>query len=1788
MRYLKNLFRKTLALVLAGLMVLGILPPIEAAANPGPPGVQSFMAHGDFNTYLAPGSTITPELRTGANPIDSNQALLSWVPNTAANPRYILRFPTNNLNQVVEMEFEFGAFGAHHLEVRYRILNTTGAGAYTLAPTPDFRVFSMPQGAYIPYDSVDGVGRAAGGYPEFRLAMPAGATIPTGTGFSFVVGHGAYPAIPNPMLAHVVHFLWFNNIMHVSVSGIQHNQLQPFHLRLANPPAGTAITTRRIEILTGFDFIGSLPVADHQAGTPTVLTPNLAGPGAMHLLQPYNILDYGDITHFRPAEDYPDNTNATVLQFQMPNSWQIAGGAQWNGQPYVLHNTPPSAVGFADLQRFALFFDLGGVGPAFTLGFTAADGVTAPATIYTELVAGILNVQISNLPYSTVFPEFNMEVVDRPIEGAFTSITHAFLRGAGDMYVHTFMRYRFGFDEGFYVEVFTYNMPFGYYTLHIHQNLGLLRGAVAESITIRVDNTQRSSWIRIPLGISLHTLDDQPFYVQISARTSLADPHRMWSQVTRIVFDESWVNVGSPHDFEVRNHEVITRPVQGDPRSGDLEFMVRFNAASYELLTFIFSDDNLETVRLVYYVNIWNEPGRATVSQGNLHSSIIQRMEITIERHDAGNPDHPDGADWPWTLVPRVYLPARTDGIEVYAHYGFDGGVLWLAIEIVYGRISFTGPPGRLIFPNLYWMNAELWYQTNSFEIGPDYQIPGRDPGAVYVPGQGRESVEDYLVISAPSLLEFPPPQNLRILDTAETEFNLRFDIPLAQIDDFQFEVFGAGVSGDVFHNIFIGERENDLINFVSWLNSLERERVENWEDLLDEPGTPNVNPFIVNFEDLLPEYDPLIGQIIGNPQAINIEDYDDGSLLAALRAGRIILIRDIYLPGLPDARPTQTITLQGLDRNRSYYSAMFSRGHFVNATMPPIYVPVCSCPCGDYSQYYPYDMLQCQYYPYYPNCPYCEFVLQYPTSPYDFDVNFYSITTNVVGTTTRDDLPEPDPGAIVPGAPIVTHDRDTATQHSAQIGWTRVPPPIALAPPAVGIITYEIVRVRDTAIPDVYLGRRDIPAERGLSWFADLIDGLPNVVEPVFLRTQYVNGEKILQELNGTTWAQPPTTRFAFNPGVEPMTLTDLTLIPNAIYFYYVRTVWQVIDENGDESIQYSSWRGVSVTTRPVQSPINLQVIRTHQAPTLPSPVDHTRAMIIQFEALVCPIELAADLAANNQRFSFQFSLMDDDGPWGAPVNINTSTLLGIAPFPSPDLERAAQGYHVFTFVITGLAPGTQYAVRVRLRDMTRTPPDYSAWSNIAYSRTDTDQDEYDRIRDERDLYGYLLDLLREFVRRPYWMGQNSANIYRAIYRPSMTTEFFARHFGNLTRLADTYNQTTIFYIPQSHLIDSRARNRGMMLGRQDMEISMPMNFISLDVHPAIVDANRRIRDVREVVDYYLRITTMVRPFAANAIVDGRAPAGQEVVFNIELVEATTTARNWDNATLTTMLTRIEGGHYTGNMVGLINQMLNANMSFEDMTRRLRTEAERISHIMANDIRLSFAGTLGRVVPISQFSAPITVSLTGIEPGFVANGLQWATNTWVRRETMHIGQSRGIHSITPGTFAFNFQQANFPGINNLPNAQTLTGIITRLGLDDFVGSGASFDMNSPASVREVAGVAARLAGAPATADPIAWLRGRGVIVPTRAPGANATNQEMVHLMMAMYEIRTNTRISAMRITNFGATANMQGVDSRFLRSIQAANELNFIQAHNFNPAAHPTTGGLLQMLELMNRRLGF
>jgi hypothetical protein len=222
--------------------------------------------------------------------------------------------------------------------------------------------------------------------------------------------------------------------------------------------------------------------------------------------------------------------------------------------------------------------------------------------------------------------------------------------------------------------------------------------------------------------------------------------------------------------------------------------------------------------------------------------------------------------------------------------------------------------------------------------------------------------------------------------------------------------------------------------------------------------------------------------------------------------------------------------------------------------------------------------------------------------------------------------------------------------------------------------------------------------------------------------------------------------------------------------------------------------------------------------------------------------------------------------------------------------------------------------------------------------------------------------------------------------------------------------------------------------------------------------------------------------------------------------------------------------------------------------------------------------------MPVTEFNAAMHVVATNVDYDTSVNAFRMQAGQWVPQTALEYHNGRAMTSLTPGTFAFTGRRVSIPDIAEVPRATTVTSIVARYNLEDLFG--ANVDLHQNANRRMVIGSMARIAGAPAHSDPMAWgVANLNVNLSSRNAQGLISRQEAVAVVMAVYEHRTNTSVESIAIRNFQNTAGMQ-LDSRYAQAVRAAFEIGILTDPYFDPAGPITIGEFLNILAELTSRV--
>jgi len=1075
----------------------------------------------------------------------------------------------------------------------------------------------------------------------------------------------------------------------------------------------------------------------------------------------------------------------------------------------------------------------------------------------------------------------------------------------------------------------------------------------------------------------------------------------------------------------------------------------------------------------------------------------------------------------------------------------------------------------ELRFPNVYFMNVRL--------LAWQYWENGNFTGHNATGGQagrrgGIPSLFDYVVLDDMTEMGPPPPANLQVVADERPEtapaFTVIYDIPLDAIRTYL--ATGYNVETLFTVNLYVSQFEDALMDtFFPQGSSLN----ENYRVTRGSDTAPPLNSHVVYYDwDQHPAPD--------DPRALGQVDMSDPNIQRVLRGEcndvptGVVRISDIPVlrnqagPDMPLGSPVNSRIGAGVSQ-AELQTAIDAMNFILNPPVPN--------PPANYRQLINLTNLdENRRYFIFADLVVHQFVSgsALNIASAGDDLVWHKDTTSIlssIGSGTTVGTPqEPDPGLVGPPAP---ENLRAPVEHRAQTAASILWNPIFPAPGEQGVrIEWEIIRIRDgTRMTDEQMQSRQLHLP---SFFADEI----NSFEKYAWATNTSGGNRYMTFLPSNEVISEPNARFDFDfEDSENITFRDMTLSPNRLYFYYVRTVRIVTLQDPQlgtvESRSVSNWVEVPVTTFPVTPPENLRV---EDGEILRPGIDLQTQILVSWEHE----DMARILQAMGTDFAFQYRIRESEGAWR---DITTASALQMTNANlDPGNPRRIR------YMMSGLDAGVVYQMQVRLRDIVS--DDHSLWSNTITFVTDFPQEDTDLDRDIDDWNEFIWRKLQELLLRPFWFAQNTPTSSIMVYRPD---DIFAGLMLESPGAIPFYNtdvNNQIIYVPASVIRDANENRRGFSTRYSDLDILFAPSFLNVDHNQALIDM-LRILNARnsDISDYFVRMEFTRTPGPELFGVPGIT---RQTNVSMSLVATNDNIRNirtWERNVRDRATSIVNNVSSDPVLRQNVRNLLLDGTEPEEMLDFVDTVVARasreIERMISDDLHTRTNGILSHETRnITEFNAAMHVVVTTVQEDTSVNAFRHQTNQWVPLTTVEYHNGRAITSSTPGSFAFTGRTVTIPGITEVPRASSVISIVARYGLEDLFGLNADLEQN--ANRQMVIGSMARIAGAPHGADLMTWaVENLNVNMSSRNATGLIQRQEAIAVVMAVYEHRTNSPVNTIMIRNFQNTAGMQ-LDNRYAQAVRAAFEIEMVSDTTFDPAGPITIGEFLNILAELTSRV--
>ncbi|MGL4736440.1 MAG: hypothetical protein ACRCW2_03190 [Cellulosilyticaceae bacterium] len=746
-----------------------------------------------------------------------------------------------------------------------------------------------------------------------------------------------------------------------------------------------------------------------------------------------------------------------------------------------------------------------------------------------------------------------------------------------------------------------------------------------------------------------------------------------------------------------------------------------------------------------------------------------------------------------------------------------------------------------------------------------------------------------------------------------------------------------------------------------------------------------------------------------------------------------------------------------------------------------------------------------------------------------DFSQMRYSLFSKVLSFTTSTKPLPPRPDEQVPPAPPKFFVDTYMNNTTVKLGWE----PPTLDDAQKQDVFYEFIRSTDKQIPKASLIREKT-----------LLELLKEEGTYKGFKTYAPKEDKpLIHMYNGSSFEPLMPEQLAAD-----LRLTDHSLAPNTVYYYYVRTVQYI-----EGKAVASDWIMVPATTTPVNAPIKLSVESPENYK-----YDPKRETVVSFWAPVpsdgkVPDEYSFDIAVKGEK--------DDDFRLDYKV-------------VQVKEEPIDAFYRKFVYRVEGLKPGMRYDIKVRLKDKTKPKPEGGDYPSSLYCdkvmfRTEFDDDEQAKDEAYEEYLKKYDEEAEKLKRQPYWeVGDEK---YRQVYKYRQTYMKSELGMQSVYSLATSDRASQLYYYLPADVFKVASQSKTMLeIQIEETTILLRPQTLS-EKNKDVIEAVMKM-DEKTIKDYLIGVEVLL--YSGPSTIYGAKTVSPQITLNLELVYTDEEDRLIEDDILSELITLIDKGR-----LGVI----------DDLERELdkgKIAEERLDAIIEKEMTTIKDKHRGRTKQVLKSAIDRERSVSAIEqPALITQQIQgsgvdayYSNGNWEKVYVMMTKGGYAIEATRLGTYVFTGKSSLSPEIPDVPGASDL---ISKYQLTDFIGTTPE-KLGWYVTKSQAYGSVARVLGASRGVDYVEYLRQRGMSDINRIGINSAMRQdELIYLVMQAYEKIQYKSVNQIVIMNKQIVSNIGAFQPKYRQYVYSAAELGVIQPTNgrVSPSDGVTTKAFLQIL---------
>lgn len=752
---------------------------------------------------------------------------------------------------------------------------------------------------------------------------------------------------------------------------------------------------------------------------------------------------------------------------------------------------------------------------------------------------------------------------------------------------------------------------------------------------------------------------------------------------------------------------------------------------------------------------------------------------------------------------------------------------------------------------------------------------------------------------------------------------------------------------------------------------------------------------------------------------------------------------------------------------------------------------------------------------------------------------------SSLISVTTPVVPPEPGEDDIIPLAPenLLIEFLDDS-QISTTLEWV-IPEAITIEEDTFG---FEIFSIEDLRLPDA-LDNKDVQ-------ILDILgDETLEDREMEAWRIFYEGADIVLKKYNEETDTWDTLGFDLLQASDAGMRMIDDSNSPNRVNYYYVRT----INIKSGVPIRMSSWLLGSITTSPVKGPINLSVDYDTELT-----FDPKYETIIQFDA---PIP---DTAIIDTEYVMEVFVKGD-----ADLDYVKSTRI-TSPRNDDDTyysqlmdeDPGPVGYKRLFYRISGLQSGKQYSIKVRIEDRTKQIeilPDgseaypVSPFSESVMTRTEFDQEDYDKERKYVQYIDYYLKQAESLKQKPYFVIGETEDSKKLKYRLDYVDGFLQLAKNDEYELASFDVESVIYYIPSEMIESGNDLNVTYILEPYTQQIGISPYALGTVITEEINTVVNLINDYDATLeDYYIRVQVMAGDF--NGSINGSDPGSQLVNITMDVIGSSDIEDNIDLYVENELDLAI--GRGKDELVTLLDEELERGINDVILTGIVEEVIDGVSEdfaLQGNNVFTSYLDTTS--YPIEELDKDMTIGLSPFDESQSLSVYKKTNAGWEDASSQYydgryqiytkdLGSFVGITLIDAGDLALYYNEDQ-------------VGIINKYRLHEVF---TTFEFKNPDDLitnMQMIQTLARLTGANEDYDDKDYLRGQGIDVPPISEFGIATKEMANYLYVQVYTDKNQMDLAAVMILDYNAIEDINSVNSAYRDTLLKGVSLTIIELNN-------------------------